>query len=544
MEDIYQEQKSEGLDIQLILSIVRRRHLFFLVPLFLGWLMVWGASWVLPPRYKSSTLILVTQPTMPQNYVVPNINDDLQERLQSITQQIESRTRLLVIIDKLHLYQHLRKGVTTPDDQVNRMRRDIDIEPVRDPDKDVITSFGVSYWAADPRTAQQVTSELTDLFISENSKERLAESEDTTKFIESQLASARASLADQEAKVRQFEGQHEGDLPMQQTSNLQILSGLQSQLQNQEDALSAARQQHAYLQALLEEYHSAHPSTRSSDGTSADGLGAPTDLQSIDEQLDKLRARLTDLSSRYTDRYPDVQSVKTQIAKLEATRAGIVAASAQKSKDSTTSAAGADGMDSADAASSAPLMQLQGQLQANQVETANRERAISELNARINGYQERLNAEPATEQQLADLTRGYEQSKANYDELLKKRDESEMATSMEHMQQGERFTMIDPPSLPIKPDFPNRLKFCGMGLGFGFALGIVVVGAFELMDDRMHSEKEIKALLPVAVISEVPRVENAKEELKEKQRLVFGWVTAVVVAVIILGGTVVSYLHA
>src|ERR1700691_6383854 len=98
MVDDLDEQSSEGFDLHLYLGIVRRRHMQFLIPLFLGWALVWGASWVLPPRYRSSTLILVEQPTMPQNYVVPNINDDLQTRLQSMSEQILSRTRLLVII--------------------------------------------------------------------------------------------------------------------------------------------------------------------------------------------------------------------------------------------------------------------------------------------------------------------------------------------------------------------------------------------------------------------------------------------------------------
>ena len=68
----------KGFDPQRYLAIVRRRHLHFLIPMFLGWLAVWGASWVLPPRYKSSTLILVEEPTMPKDYVVPNVNENLQ----------------------------------------------------------------------------------------------------------------------------------------------------------------------------------------------------------------------------------------------------------------------------------------------------------------------------------------------------------------------------------------------------------------------------------------------------------------------------------
>src|SRR6204780_4616564 len=124
MVDDLEEKSSEGFDLQRYLGIVRRRHMQFLIPLFLGWAVVWGASWVLPPRYESSTLILVEQPTMPKDYVTPNVNDDLQDRLRSITQQILSRTRLLHIIDSLNLYSD-SNGRLTADDKVERMRKDI-----------------------------------------------------------------------------------------------------------------------------------------------------------------------------------------------------------------------------------------------------------------------------------------------------------------------------------------------------------------------------------------------------------------------------------
>ena len=99
---------SEGMGPQHYVQILRRRRLFFLIPLLAGWLAVWGASWILPPRYKSSTLILVEQPTMPKDFVVPNVNENLQERMQSITQQILSRSRLLHIVDELNLYPQER----------------------------------------------------------------------------------------------------------------------------------------------------------------------------------------------------------------------------------------------------------------------------------------------------------------------------------------------------------------------------------------------------------------------------------------------------
>jgi polysaccharide biosynthesis transport protein len=188
-------------------------------------------------------------------------------------------------------------------------------------------------------------------------------------------------------------------------------------------------------------------------------------------------------------------------------------------------------------------VQLQGQLQANQIEVKNQEETIAGLKTRVNDYQARLNQEPVREQQLADLTRGYDQSKANYDDLLKKKNESAMATSMELMQQGERFRILDPPSLPIKPDFPNRLQFCGIGLGLGVVLGLVVAGAFEMGDDRIYNEKQIKELLPVAVMSEIPVIVNPSDERTNKKKVWVGWAAAALVFAVILAGSAISYLR-
>jgi polysaccharide biosynthesis transport protein len=535
MEEIYEEQNAEGLDIRHYLQVVRRRHIHFLVPLFLGWLVVWGVSWVLPVRYKSGTLILVEQPTMPKNYVEPNVSDDLQNRLQSITQQILSRTRLLMIIDKLHLYGDRHREIT-PDEQVEQMRKDIDIELVHDSHGDQITAFRIYYSARDPRVAQKVTGELTDLFINENLKVRQQHSEDTTKFIGDQMENARASLAEQEAKVREFKGQHEGELPSQEASNLQILSGLQAQLQNEQDTLNTAKQQRVYLQTLIEQYRAQHTTSRSADGT-------PTGLAATDEALDRLKSKLADLSARYTDRYPEVENLKDEIAKTEKRRSALVAELKTKGNTGKQVDDGMAAHDGVDPIQSAPLLQLQGQLQANQGEIANREQAINALKARVSSYQDRLNSAPASEQQLADLTRGYDQTKANYDELLKKQNESAMATSMEHMQQGERFSMIDPPSLPVKPDFPNRLKFCEIGLGVGLFLGLVVVVGLEFLDDRLHSEKELKILLPMAIISEIPEIISPSDEQRGRKRMFFGWAFAALVVTTILAGSALSYLH-
>ncbi len=536
MADDLEEKNPESFDLQHYLGVARRRHLHFLIALFLGWTVVWGISWVLPPRYQSTTLILVEQPTMPKDYVTPNVNEDLQERMQSITQQILSRTRLIHIIEKFNLYGGDQAG-RSPDQKVERMRKDIGIDLVRDA-RNQISSFNISYKSRDPHLAQQITGELTHLFIDENLEVRQQQSEDTTKFLESQLETARKSLSEQENQIRQFKAQHVGEMPNQTAANLQILSGLQSQLQNEEDALNAAKQQHVYLQTLSDQYRTVQGASRSSEGTV---VGLPA----LNQQLDKLKTQLADLLSHYTERHPDVRKVKEQIAETEKLRDQLLASSRAKAAEGATEDArgAAPASQPGDSGQVSMLPQIQSQLRSNQVEITNREHSVTELKAKVEEYQARLNQEPVREQQLADLTRGYEQSKENYDDLLKKKNESAMATSMELLQQGERFTIMDPPSFPQKPIFPNRLNFCGVGLGIGLVLGFLVAGAFEMHDHRIYDEEEIKGLLPVALLAEIPEIINPEEEKRLHRQFWLGWATTAVIVCSMLAGSVFSYLH-
>jgi polysaccharide biosynthesis transport protein len=505
----------------------------FLVPMFIAWLAIWGASWIVPRRYTSATLILVEQPTMPKDYVVPNVSENLQERLQSITQQILSRSRLLHIVDELNLYPKDR-GRLSPDEIVERMTKQIEIELVRSADSGV-SSFKVRYSAPDPVIAQEVTSKLTNLFINENLEVRQQESEGNTKFLEGQLETARQALEAQEEKIREFKGQHVGELPTQLGSNLQILSGLQSQLQAETSALNTTRQQRVYLETLLNQY-------RALQGSSTSPEGARMGLEAIDQKLEKLKSEERELSSTYGEKYPEIRKVKDQISKTEAQRDQLLKDIKANGNNAQPVAKAAPAYDANGVKDPALMPQLQSQLQANQIEIKNREQAIADLSSRLNDYQARLNAEPVREQQLADLTRGYDQSKASYDQLLKKKNDSAMATSMELLQQGERFRVLDPPSLPTKPSFPNRLKFCGIGLAVGLALGAGVVWFLEMMDDRVYNESELRNLLPVAVISELPIIDGPINERADRRRLWLGWATAAVVFAVILAGSAFSYL--
>ncbi len=529
MEEELQET-TELPDFAEIKGIIRRRRWQFLVPFFCGWALVWGASWLIPSTYRSGTLILVEQPSVPEKYVVSNIDIDIQHQLDSITQQILSRTRLLRIIDSLGLYAQERKN-KSPDDLVETMRKDIEIELSHGDDKK-LSAFNIYYANRDPKMAQLATAELANLFITENLEQRQKRSENTTNFLEDQLDQARKNLAQQEAKVRVFKDQHLGELPTQTQSNLQILAGLQNQVQANQDSLNRAKQQNAYLESLVNQY-------RALDHGSKPGEGTTVGLAAIDKELDQLKAQLSDLTSHYTDKHPDVRKTREQIARVEKTRERIIADMNSGANSSSPEPPATTQPDP----KTAPMLELESQLKANRLEIANRQAEIKVEQDKINQYQGRLNMAPVMEQQFADITRDYEQSKTDYESLLAKKNQSEMSTDLEKTQQGEHFRMLDPPDLPVRPYKPNRLQLCGLGLVVGLVFGAGFAFGPEKLSGKIYSEREIKKLVPYDVIAEIPQIESVEEQSSHRRSAWIAGAAAVVIIGFILLGSAVTYLY-
>jgi polysaccharide biosynthesis transport protein len=473
-------------------AILRRRRWWILLSIFLCWALVWIGGWFWPASYESEALILIQQQKVPEQYVLPNVTQDVQDRVQSMTQQILSRTRLQATIDRFHLYppSHGLASLMESGDRVEQLRKDIKIELVESENKSGIhrgelTAFRIHYSAPTPELAQQVNSELASLFIDESFKAQQRLSESTTAFLDSQLADARTKLEEQEAKVRAFKAKHMGDLPSQLESNVKILSGLQSQLETTERSLDAARQQKLYLESLQQQYQTAQ-------GTD-------------------LRLQLADLRAKYTDDYPDIVALKDKIATSDQLKKQIEAEIASKTKQPDTSAVPAPS-EPGQRDSATPMMQIQSQLTANRLEIQNYEKRQKSLEGQVNAYQARLNLTPETEQQLADISRGYDESKTNYNSLLQKQNQSQLATSLEQRQQGEQLSIIDPPTLPDKPSAPNHLLVSLAGLALGIVLGLGLCAFIELTDVRVRQEEDLAGLVPARVLVGIPHLSVPGED--------------------------------
>jgi hypothetical protein len=162
-------------------------------------------------------------------------------------------------------------------------------------------------------------------------------------------------------------------------------------------------------------------------------------------------------------------------------------------------------------------LQVENQLKVNEFEIENRQGEIKNLEKQIDAYQEKLNLAPAREQELAAITRDHDQSRADYDSLLAKKNQSEMATNLEKRQQGEQFRMIDPPSLPQRPYLPNRLAFSLGGSGLGLLVGLSLVVLLELRVPVIYGEQELRGVVDATVFVTVPLLRTTSEERRRRR---------------------------
>jgi polysaccharide chain length determinant protein (PEP-CTERM system associated) len=450
------------------------------------------AATVLPKRYTSETLVLVDQPTVPTEFVKPVVTEDLNHRLASMQEQILSRSRLQPIIEKFGLYPTSRERVHI-DDLVERLRTAVIVKPMDampGTGNHSLPGFYVDVTFDNPQIAQQVCTEITSMFMQQNTREREQQAVQTTSFLSGQLEEAKSKLDDQDQKLAGFKRQYLGSLPEEEQTNLNLLTSMNSQLEANVQALSRAQQDKAFNESLLSQQEA---------NATVLMPGAQNSSETPDQQLNALEDQLATLQARYTPEHPDVVKLRNQIEEFK------------KRMTAAPKATVRDGvpMPKVD---SLQVQQLRAKLRQDDLNIIDLTKRQAQIQDQIVQLQTRLQASPVVEQQLKEITRSYQTALDFYNELLKKRQQSAMATDLEHQQESEQFRVLDPPSLPDKPSFPKRSYFAGGGLGAGFALALALMYLIALLDKSMHTERDVEACLNLPVLSTVPLLDVTKSE--------------------------------
>jgi len=443
------------------LNAPMRRPLVVVVPWVAILVLSIVAFFLLPKRYKSSTLILVESQKVPDSFVTRVATQDRGQRLEAIRPEILSRTRLERIVEETKPYG----DIDSPTASVEKMRRAIFINISGN------DGFTIEFVHTDPHKAQEVANRVATLFIEETVKAREQQVEGAVDFLATQVTDARSELERKDEALRRYKEARMGRLPEQLQTNLTTMQMLQQELRSVEESLIFAREKRDGLARSGERY-----SVRTSPG---DTLGGTA-------ELDDLRRQLALLRGRYTDEHPDVQSLRSRIARLDA-RLRASPAGGQADGDPSTAVA-------------------REQLEQATTEVTRLEHKRADLENRLSAIRARVEDTPRTEQELANMSRDYEKRNENYAALLSKQLEAQMAGRLEQRWKGDRFRILDPANLPEQPYFPKAALIIGLGAFLGLFAGVGASLVAEFADQSVKDAHDLETILSHPVLARIPHL--------------------------------------
>jgi polysaccharide chain length determinant protein (PEP-CTERM system associated) len=455
-----------GLDsAQLVryLEIPLRRPKHFAITLALVWAATVATGLTQPKRYRSSTLILVESEKVPEAFLPKMATERAGRRLQTIRQEMLSRTRLEAVIREVNPFD---SGSDSLSGDIERLRNTTSIT-VRGND-----AFGIEVTHVQPAKAQAVASRLAALFIEEAARDREKQVTEAYEFFDSELSDLRKQLEGREGALRRYKERHMGTLPEQTPANLATLQRFQLEHQTTSENLRAAT-----LRLSDFENNPTHAGA------------APA------AELERLRSELQSLRARYTEEHPDVRAAVTRLRALEGT-----APSQQDQK-----------------AEEGRSLQIE-QARAEVTRLNNR---LADLERSIETFQARVEQAPRTEQEIATLSRDFQKLNERYLNLLNKKLEAQMNAKMEQRWKGEQFRILDPANLPERPYWPQPGLFVALGLALGLFAGLAVAIGADFFDSTVKSVREVEELLPFPVLAVIPSFDSRHAILPGPGR--FGW---------------------
>ncbi|MBV9083349.1 MAG: hypothetical protein JOZ62_11775 [Acidobacteriaceae bacterium] len=484
------------------------------------WVLVAAAAGViihrLPSIYEAQSLIMVDAQKVPEKFVASTVQISFQDSLETVRQQILSATRLQKIIDEFGLYAEERQAGKSPDEIIDQMRKDISTPMDPGWGAGHPGAFRVMYKGRDPKVVAAVVNEISGLFLEEDLKTRELRAQGTFDFIDSQLQEAKKSLEEQEQALSRYKVQRLGELPEQEPALMGNLGRLQAELQGIQSSIEQDQQskllltntlhtQEATAAATLRAMNTPRPVVRVAAPQPASTSAGIPDTTSA-KMSDQIQAQIDSLRLRYQNEHPEIKRLQAllkdaleQERKQAAQHPRSVATAPSSDKPTIDEVA-----PSASPEVVAELAREREQIQLTKTQIAALDQRMASRNAErqqvlqeIEQQQAHLEKLPVREQELAQLTRDYQNSKQNYEALLDKKTSAEMSAELEKRQQAERFTLLDAAHVPTKPIKPPRPVLYGAAMFVSLLIALLVPIGLELKKNAFLGDWELPADIPV-----------------------------------------------
>jgi protein tyrosine kinase modulator len=478
-------------DISLILSaFYRRKNLVIAFALVVFLLAAYVAA-IAPNVYRSSTLVLITPQKLPASFVTSTVTTDLGERMQSIIQEILSRTQLEKVANEFNLYSSGDSSGSITEDRVERLRKAIKVEFRRN------NVFQLSFESENPEKAKQVAGRVASLFIDQNLQVREQQAIGTKSFINAETERLRKDLDEQETVVNQYKAAHRYELPDQLDTNLRNMEQYRRELEGVNQRLAALQERKGVLQKQVVE----------SDILGVDLFGGsfagPTETGTPDVQIQMREKELDLLLQKYSAKHPDVIRVKKEIQALEADSKSPAPAKSANFKPGPTGN---------------PMKQvLQTQITDIDAEVHALRAQQDQIRNQVGVLQGRIENTPIRTIELSKISRGYEITLRKYQDLLAKGLESDVSENMEKKQKGEQFQILDPANFPLKPVRPNRPLIILIGLLAGLGGGFGLAFLWDNLDSSFKRGDEINSYVNVPLLATIPALMTRGSVLEQRR---------------------------
>lgn len=526
-----------------------------------------AAAFLWPATYKSMATILIEEQEIPSELVHSTITSYADQRIETIKQQVMSRTTLWKVVEQYNLYPDLRR--TNPVEVVvQRFTKDIAVEVIsadvvdkrtQHPTKATI-AFTVAYQSTSPDLAQKVANELTSLFLGENLKSRERQAQEATSFLQQESENLSKHIGEVDEKIAEFKHRASGALPELMPLNLQLMSQSDRELMDIDQQIRTLEERKNYLEGELA---TIKPNTPIMSVTGERILDSA-------ERLRALRAQYTGTSANLAPDHPDIMKMKQEIEALEKetgqppeieeaskqlidARASLATFSERLGKDHPDVVQARRTIEALEQEvrqlGSVPLrrpmvrpenpayINLQAQLNSatSSLDALRTTRAA--VKQRLQDYAARLERTPEMEPDYLFLTRDRDTSGQKYQDIRSRLLEAKVSEGLEVQRKGERFSLIDPPSLPEKPDKPNRLAIVLLGFILAVGGGIGSGAAAESLDHSIRTPEQLAQLtqlFPLAVIPFMPNEQDLSRAVKRRRLLKGAGVGALVTILALL----------
>ncbi len=440
-----------------------------------------GSLWALnylPKTYEATTKILVSPPTISQDFVKSTAGDDLAFRFAALKEAVLSRPYMLTLIEKT--FGTKERSPAEEERLIQSIRGRVNVKVERY-GSDRAGMFSLEFRDSDPKRAAQVVNDWADLYIRENSKHRSSRAEETTTTLEDLAADVRAQLTAKEQSITAFRSQHLYDLPERVEANLALLASRQRDLDANQKAIQTAQDRLQTLQAQSQ----AVPTAQGSVATASDPV---SELNAT--RLAQLQRDLVFLRARYYDDHPEVKATERQINDLLAAKGRPTGHQAP---------AGTPAL---------PLSPQEQAIQSQTKEVAHLQDDQQRIRRDIQLYNARIEAAPHVQLQLEERSKGYDVLQQQYRDYQSKAQSAKGAQTIEAAQKGERFEVIEravPPTIPVAPN-PQMIVMMGVCLGLFVFVGPVLLIGF--VRPTVQSEERLRASVPVPVLVSIPRIDT------------------------------------